>query len=318
MTSGHIVSALNLSLGDYSSRELHVFYDGKKLVMHCGDSTVVATSLEVVGPKMPFSASFRLTHGTHYRKDSTRPIFSHYGQSIALHADAPLGGSNTSLNHRPLVDFGTVYKAAYELRVPYKHLRSFVKKNKSVICFFTPDGFGFYNQKHEPILFPKMNLVRYHVNHDEPQVIFITEKDVLKHLTRAQCRGSEHVFIGVGRFPSGSNSRLKRVIGREGETFWSRTDIGPTNKALYQVGPNAYTLDAIPDGFRVIANTQRYTPNYGDLSAGDWTIPVEEQEMTDEQKETVRAWWRAFIAQKTRMGEEISPEHQQVADDLLS
>ena len=83
-------------------------------------------------------------------------------------------------------------------------------------------------------------------------------------------------------------------------------------------GPNAYTLDAIPHGFRVIANTQRYTPNYGDLSAGDWSIPVEEQEMTEEQKETVRAWWRAFIAQKARMGEEISPEHQQVADDLLS
>ena len=181
---------------------------------------MVATSL-VAGPGELVLNSFRL-HRAFYRR-TRHARFSQLRAVGALHADTCLGEPNHFLEPSTSLNWNTdVSRPPYRLRCPYKHLRSFVKKNKSVICFFSPDGFGFYNQKHEPILFPKMDLVRYHVNHDEPQVIFITEKDVLNHLTRAQCRGSEHVFIGVKeRFPSGADSRLRRIIGRR--TFWSRT-----------------------------------------------------------------------------------------------
>jgi len=316
LTSGHIVSALGLSGTRYSSYEVHMFYDGKKLVMYHGQSVLVATSLEVAGPNIPFCASFRM-YGTRYRKNSERPIISFRGESVVLIADTNLGGENTSLRRRPIVDFGEILQVKYELRVPYKHLRKFVKEHNSVICYFAPGGFGFYNQNGDPLTFPSTD-IRYHANSENPRVIHITEKDVLNHLTRAQGRGSEPAFIGVGAYPGGTTIALKRIIGKESDVFWSRTAIGDVDVARYQVGPHFNILPTPPELFQVNANTVRYTPRFGDLKAGDWTIPIEEEEMNEEQKKIVRAWWHAYIAQKARLGEEISPEDQEVADNVLS
>lgn len=321
MTTGQIASATGMF--DFPSgpqlKALQVFFDGNKLVMHHGKSTLVVTYPEVAGARIPFRATFML-YGTRYRKNSGPCVFSLTPDSVVL--DSEEWGSNIHCSaERPVVDYGEILETAYELQVPYKHLRSLVKSEGNIIIVFKPNGFGIYSEKHEAISLPGNGEIRYHVNSENPRVIYITKKDVLNHLTRAGARGSEPVFIGVSKLPANRSGSLmlNRMIGRSTPDFWSRTSLGPVDVARYQIMlVDATVLRAPPELFAVTENAQRYTPNYGDLKAADWTIPVEEEEMTEDEKKTMRAWWHAYIAQKTRLGEEIPAEHQEVADRFLS
>lgn len=321
MTTGQITSAIGLydTSRGYQLRELHVFFDGNKLVMHQGQSTLVFTSPEVAGARIPFCASFRLFN-IQYRKNSGPCVFSLTPHTAVL-TSQELGGENTAVEQRPRVDFGHIHESAYELQVPYKHLRSLVKSEGNIIIVFKPEGFGLYSEKHEVISLPGNGEIRYHVNSENPRVIHITEKDVLNHLTRAGARGSEPVFVGVSKHPSAQKGvlMLNRMIGRSTPELWSRSGIGDVDVARYRIMPkDATLLRAPPEAFEVTDNARRYTPNYGDLKAADWTIPVEEDEMTEDEKTTMRAWWHAYIAQKARLGEDIPAEHQEVADKFLS
>lgn len=338
MTSGQIIAALKLGENSHHSYSINLFFDGQKLVFHSRRHTLVITAFDILGPNVPFKATF-LIYGSRYRKESQRPIIALRGDTtIAMHnlSNVPTLLANAA---RPTVDYGPIHRVAYELKVPYKHLRSLVQKEHSIIVSFKKEGFGFYSMDHKPIDFPgKIGDLQYHSDSIMPRVIHITKKDVLHHLTRVGARGKELVSIGAAKAPGKWESEtygympvIGRSIGVNCKGFWSRTWLGDTNvvrhrissledeerKIEYEIAEHYYEFKSyvLPEMFDVITNTKRFTPNFGDMKIGDWTIPVDEEtEMTEDEKKMMRACWHAFIAQKTRLGEEIPPEYIEVAE----
>jgi len=338
-TASQIFSSLgmyNKSGHSIGHRALTVNFDGKKIVFHGGQdsqSIFVDNKPEIVGAGLPFKASFATSYHA-YRKDSGPLDVIVTETSFILRSEMlPHDCTPSYVGENVIVDYGELFQTDYQFELPYSFLRQQVlkEKEKFILATFAPSGIGLYSPQMAPIYIPKKVKTRFYAATETSYVIQISANDLKRCLTRAGAKGKDVVFIGVAKttlrgmmFDSARSTGRRPVIGIKGKS-WSgaclrkatEKVVFPVFKAENQLANYVRTFIS-PQALKPFIQTERFIPHMcgGDLNAGDWAKAPDGEEMNEQQKQAVREWYLAFIAQKARLGEDISTEHQEVAEEL--
>jgi hypothetical protein len=294
--------------------ELDILFDGTSLMLRGTKGTeLLSRDLTVTGLRMPFTESFTIdVNGmpAWLRSQNREPLTL----SLVLRSGTgfvSLDGINPSNrgNWRSNMDI-EITKMDYHIAVPYKALRQQVLDNSGLLVSVHQNRVGLYSPDGGQVDFSTKDIekMRLFSTQCDAAVGFITKKDVLKRLTRGGVRTGDTAFIGF-RGPD-------VFIGfNRGKTYvWSRLDRG-----AYRPSPPIRHGEKFSYVRLVPA---LYEPYLVLREMAEWTVrmksPNEEEEMTEDEKKTVRAWWSAFISQQARLGEEIAPEHHEAAEKFLS
>tara|TARA_B100001287_G_scaffold275403_1_gene282922 strand:- start:1617 stop:2729 length:1113 start_codon:yes stop_codon:yes gene_type:complete len=315
---------------------LTVYFDGKKIVFHGGhdsQSIFVDNKPEIVGAGLPFKASFTTPRHAYQKHSGPLDVIVTETSFILRSELLPHDCTPSYVGESVIVDYGELFQTDYQFELPYSFLRQQVLKEreKFILATFAPSGIGLYNPQMAPIYIPKKFKTRFYAATETSYVIQISANDLKRCLTRAGAKGKDVVFIGVakttlrGREFDGARSIGRRpAIGIKGKS-WSGTCLRQATERVFfpmfnvenEPANNVKTFIS-PQALKPFIQAERFIPHMcrADLNAGDWAKTPDGEEMNEQQKQAVREWYLAFIAQKARLGEDISTEHQEVAEEL--
>lgn len=293
--------------------QLDILFDGTSLMLRERRGTeLLSRDLTVTGQQVPFAESVSIdmaSPGVWILSQNREPFV------LSLVLRDRTWSVQTGLGHLIRGNWHTdmnieLTKMDYQIAVPYKSLRQQVLDNSGLLVSVHQNRVGLHRPDGGRADFSTKDIeqMRLFSTQCDAAVGFITKKDVLKRLTRGGVRTGDTAFIGF-RGPD-------VFIGfNRGKTYvWSRLDRG-----AYRPSPPIRHGEKFSYVRLVPA---LYEPYLVLREMAEWTVrmksPNEEEEMTEDEKKTVRAWWSAFISQQARLGEEIAPEHHEAAEKFLS
>jgi len=321
MTTGQFVAFSGLDRDGRRYGSLSYVYDGKNIFLEPEQNEGVRANICLrggitnKGRPIPHTGRYNFNGRMRYRKGSSNVHISklEVGREAGLYFDPRCRDSDiTNASPAGPTLFQGEYSIDqilpyYELAIPYPLIRQLTKANGAIFIAFRGSNFSIYRRNFvdrrpsgfEELDIPKKykRLIAFYNRSDEPALIKVTTNDILWFCSRAFSSGKENILLGC--------TQKERYIGFTNLKGWGRATCGRINKDTHYLSPDLFeTTKSAP-----LWNPPRFTIE--DVIMGD-------DEMTEDEKTLMRAWWHAYVTQMARLGEGIPPEHTEAAEKFLA
>jgi len=336
ITTGQFCSVLGLLTERTPQCKIEISNDGKGTYLttrqcnnflgrHSEESVTHNLFLSNVGRKgkrFPFRVNLNMSGAYRYRKGSDNVFFSYlerrrYGFYLDNRCSMGVGhGSECMSTTDRFVsiqpgDRLTNIIPLIELAIPYKNIRSMLKKYGRVCFVFRNGGFSVYDMELNIIEVPPKvikNTAIYHPSMvgDTPTrncdggVVIVTEEDLMNRCTRGLCDNKSKVLVGISANQGSFTGYLGFVSGKN----WGRGIICQANNANGKITHHVFD--------KPTTKLQGWKP-----PSFAFNTTLEDEEMSENDKRIMRSWWSAYIMQQAKKGEKVSPEHNEVAEKHL-